>query len=146
MHYKIRICLFVACFGHIFTEQTIAGVTLPAGASETSSNSFLLAGGFAYALHDRFNLGLSLLYLASQSNSTHATGSLSSLNVTSTSTGIYNPRITAIGRLLGLGADDWFLDIEAMFLPGIKSNDRKAFAYPNDETGVQIRFGKNSGN
>ncbi|AFM11079.1 hypothetical protein [Turneriella parva] len=129
-----------------FPAQTVSGVPLAAGSTKTTRDSVRMAATLAYALHDRFVLGLDVLYLASERVSLSNTGSLSSLRASATtSTGFYNPRFSAIGRLLGLGRNEWFLDAGGIYSPGIKSDDPNAFAKPMSEVEAKVRVGKNSG-
>jgi hypothetical protein len=129
-----------------FPAQTVSGVSLAAGSTKTTRDSVRMAATLAYALHDRFVLGIDVLYLASERASLSNTGSLSAFRTnTTTSTGFYNPRFSAIGRLLGLGRDEWFLDAGGIYSPGIKSDDTNAFAKPMPEVEAQVRVGKNSG-
>ncbi|MFZ5630647.1 MAG: hypothetical protein ACOY5B_16055 [Spirochaetota bacterium] len=125
--------------------QTVSGVPLAAGNAKSTRDSVRIAAALAYALHDRFVLGFDVLYLASERTTFSNTGSLSAFRATSTSTGFYNPRFSAIGRFLGLGQNEWFLDAGGVFSPGIRSDDSNAFARPASEIEGKLRFGKNAG-
>ena len=103
-----------------------------------------MGAAIGYGLHDRFTLGVELLYLASEKTKTTSTGFLSPANE-ATSPGFYNPRFSAVVRLLGLNRNEWFLDAAFYYIPGISSSDKNAFANPGSEIQGALRLGRNAG-
>lgn len=127
-----------------FPAQTISSVSLPESSSTTTWDAMRMGAAIGYGLHDRFILGVELLYLASEKSKSTSTGIFSPSN-DATSPGFYNPRFSAVVRLLGLNRNEWFLDAGFFYIPGISSSDKNAFANPKSEIQGSLRLGRNAG-
>lgn len=88
---------------------------------------------------------MELLYLVSEKSTTATTGIFASGASSNSSPGFYNPRFSAVGRLLGVNRNEWYLDVGLAYMPGINSADKNAFAIPQPEIDTRVRLGRNIG-
>lgn len=130
----------------VYSRGTKIELLSLSGTRETSSKAGYAALTARYGFTDRIALGVFAKYMIRQDFAQTQTGVLAaSPAIRSTNNGFYDIGFSLSARLLGTRREEWYLNVEAAFAPGIRDNNNFSFSYPNNQYVSKLSFGRGVG-
>lgn len=114
--------------------------------SETRSKEISTGATLTYGVTEHFSIGVLGKYMINQDYRVTRSGVAFTGNPgeASRNAGFYDAGFQAVLRLLGTRTEEWFFDIEAGFLPGLKDRNNFRFTLPHNQYIAVITIGKNT--
>jgi len=113
-----------------FPMQTLPNSTVwPAATISAPKTEYYTELSFKYGLTDRVSLGAGGRYmLRSQAETKYEGGAGLPASTSTEGNGLYQPTVAATFRLLGARSNEWYLNVEGRFQPGMSSGPAFASA------------------
>lgn len=111
-----------------FPTQTLASsATWPAATISAPKTLYFTEFSLRYGITDRISLGAGGRYMLRSQTATNYEGGLNlPASSSSDSSGFYQPMLTAAARLLGARSNEWYVNFEGRFQPGMPNGSSVA--------------------
>jgi len=131
-----------------YTSQNFSmNLTFPQGSKSTQTDDYSSILTLGYGITNRISTAVSAKYTFAQPYNETNTGVLAAKgDEHSAKSGFADPTISLTGRLWGTMRDEWTLNVDVAFAPGITDANNFRISTPNNRFAASLLFGRNFSN